>query len=149
MKNASDDGAGTNDDASKNFTKGNVPNSPVFKEFFKLKPSAKNKTRQLKKYQFDVNSWDKFTKSFRFFVLGFNEISFAPEALHIYKQKDVVEKAFNNYKDKCGGRRMRCQETSLDGKVFIIYLSLCLRLILQRRLEQAKKKSAGYAQDYR
>ena len=34
---------------------------------------------------------------------------------------------------------MRCQETSLDGKVFIIYLSLCLRLILQRRLEQAKK----------
>ncbi|WP_290459076.1 hypothetical protein, partial [Turicimonas muris] len=28
--------------------KGNVPNSPVFKEFFKLKPSAKNKTRQLK-----------------------------------------------------------------------------------------------------
>ena len=68
-------------------------------------------------------------------MLGFNEISFAPEALHIYKQKDVVEKTFNNYKDKCGGRKMRSQETSLGGRVFPTYLSL----ILQRRLDQAKK----------
>ncbi|QQQ97177.1 IS1634 family transposase [Turicimonas muris] len=119
--------------------KGNVPNSLVFKEFFKLKPSAKKQDPAAEKYQFDVNSWVKFTKSCGFFVLGSNEISSAPQALNIYRQKDVVEKAFNNYKDKCGGRRMRCQETSLDGKVFIIYLSLCLRLILQRRLEQAKK----------
>lgn len=58
-------------------------------------------------------------------MLGSNEISSAPQALNIYRQKDVVEKAFNNYKDKCGGRRMRCQETSLDGKVFIIYLCAC------------------------
>ena len=68
-------------------------------------------------------------------MLGSNEISSAPQALNIYRQKDVVEKAFNNYKDKCGGRKMRSQETSLDGRVFPTYLSL----ILQRRLEQAKK----------
>ena len=68
-------------------------------------------------------------------MLGFNEISFSPQALHIYKQKDVVEKALKNYKDKCGGRKMRSQETSLDGRIFPTYLSL----ILQRRLEQAKK----------
>lgn len=68
-------------------------------------------------------------------MLGSNEISSAPQALNIYQQKDVVEKAFNNYKDKCGGRKMRSQESSLDGRVFPTYLSL----IPQRRLEQAKK----------
>lgn len=119
--------------------KGSVPNSPYFREFFKLKGTAKKEDPPAKRYEFDTVAWAKFVKSCGFFVLGSNEISSAPEALNIYRQKDVVEKAFNNYKDKCGGRRMRCQETSLDGKVFIIYLSLCLRLMLQRRLEKAKR----------
>lgn len=119
--------------------KGSVPNSPYFREFFKLKDTAKKEDPPAKRYEFDPVAWAKFVKSCGFFVLGSNEISSAPEALNIYRQKDVVEKAFNNYKDKCGGRRMRCQETSLDGKVFIIYLSLCLRLMLQRRLEKAKR----------
>ncbi|WP_418573091.1 hypothetical protein [Parasutterella sp.] len=70
-------------------------------------------------------------------MLGSNEVESASEALNIYRQKDTVEKAFNNYKDKCGGRRIRCRECALEGKVFITYLSLCLRLMLERRLERA------------
>lgn len=32
---------------------------------------------------------------------------------------------------------MRCRECALEGKVFITYLSLCLLLMLERRLERA------------
>lgn len=64
-------------------------------------------------------------------------MKFAPEAFNIYRQKDTVEKAFNNYKDKCGGRRIRCRECTLEGKNFITYLSLSLRFMLERRLERA------------
>ena len=88
-------------------------------------------------YEFDVQSWVTFTQTCGCFVLGSSEVKSAPEALNIYRQKDTVEKAFNNYKDKCGGRRIRCRECALEGKVFITYLSLCLRLMLERRLERA------------
>ena len=88
-------------------------------------------------YEFDVQSWVTFTRTCGCFVLGSSEVKSAPEALNIYRQKDTVEKAFNNYKDKCGGRRIRCRECALEGKVFITYLSLCLRLMLERRSGKA------------
>ena len=117
--------------------KGEVPNAPYFRKFFKKKKDKPDGVKPKDLYEFDVQSWVTFTRTCGCFVLGSSEVKSAPEALNIYRQKDMVEKAFNNYKDKCGGRRIRCRECALEGKVFITYLSLCLRLMLERRLEKA------------
>ena len=117
--------------------KGEVPNAPYFRKFFKKKKDKPHGVKPKDLYEFDVQSWVTFTRTCGCFVLGSSEVKSAPEALNIYRQKDTVEKAFNNYKDKCGGRRIRCRECALEGKVFITYLSLCLRLMLERRLEKA------------
>lgn len=117
-----------------------VPNNSYFRRFFKKKNIGKTEGVEPKElYEFDVNAWVAFTKTCGCFVLGSNEVASASEALNIYRQKDTVEKAFNNYKDKCEGRRLRCREGALEGKVFVTYLSLCLRLMLEKRLEQAGK----------
>lgn len=116
--------------------KGEVPNAPYFRKFFKKKKDKPDGVKAKDLYEFDVQSWVTFTRTCGCFVLGSSEVKSAPEALNIYRQKDTVEKAFNNYKDKCGGRRIRCRECALEGKVFITYLSLCLRLMLERRLEK-------------
>ena len=122
--------------------KGEVPNAPYFRKFFKKKKDKQKtdkpdnvKPKDL--YEFDVQSWVTFTRTCGCFVLGSSEVKSASETLNIYRRKDTVEKAFNNYKDKCGGRRIRCRECALEGKVFVTYLSLCLRLMLERRLERA------------
>lgn len=59
------------------------------------------------------------------------------KALNIYRQKCTVEKSFNNYKDRCGGRRLGYSERALEGKVFVTYLGLTLSLILHKRLQDA------------
>lgn len=116
---------------------GEVPNSSIFRRFFKPLENEVKTQNLLEHYLFDHQEWAEFLKSAGFFVVGSNEIKDSVKALTIYRQKDTVEKAFNNYKDKYGGRRIRCQESALGGKVFIVYLSLCLRLILQKRLADA------------
>ena len=112
---------------------GKVPNSPYFRQFFKRGKDDDGKV----KYDFNVPAWAQFCQSCGFFFLGSDRISLPDEALNIYRQKDTVEKAFNNYKDRCGGRRLRCLQRALDGKVFVTYLALSLRLMLHKRMQDA------------
>ena len=47
------------------------------------------------------------------------------EALEIYKNKDVVEKAFGNLKERLNMRRtLVSSEQSLDGKLFVEFIAL-------------------------
>ena len=82
--------------------KDEIPNAPYFRKFFKKKKDKQKtdkpdgvKPKDL--YEFDVQSWVTFTQTCGCFVLGSSEVKSAPEALNIYRQKDTVEKAFNNY----------------------------------------------------
>ena len=59
-------------------------------------------------------------------------------ALDIYRGKDVIEKAFNNYKDRCAGRRLRCQEGAMEGKIFVVYLGLSILLRLKKLVDRSK-----------
>ena len=90
--------------------KGEVPNTPYFRKFFKKKKDKPDGVKPKDLYEFDVQSWVTFTRTCGCFVLGSSEVKSAPEALNIYRQKDTVEKAFNNYKDKCefSHARERC-----------------------------------------
>jgi hypothetical protein len=64
-------------------------------------------------------------KNFGFFALFGNEAMDAGQALLIYRNKDVVEKAFDNVKDRLDMRRMNVSsDLSLDGKLFVEFIAL-------------------------
>ena len=63
--------------------------------------------------------------SFGYFALIGNEFMSAEDALDTYRNKDVVEKAFEHVKDRLDMRRMNVScDLSLDGKLFVVFVAL-------------------------
>lgn len=89
-------------------------------------------------WSYSQKLWEKNEKKFGLFVLVSNAVDSAGEAIRIYRQRDIIEKNFNNLKERCSGRRMRCQERALEGKVFVLFLSLILLMNLKMRFHKAK-----------
>ena len=102
--------------------KGEVPNAPYFRKFFKKKKDKPDGVKPKDLYEFDVQYWVTFTRTCGCFVLGSSEVKSAPEATQHLPSEDTVEESFNNYKDKCGGRRIRCRECALERKSFYYLL---------------------------
>jgi transposase len=69
-----------------------------------------------------------------------NEIKDSSEALSLHRNKDLVEKAFGNLKERLNLRRVLVSsEQSLDGKLFVefialIYLSYIKKAMLDQKL---------------
>lgn len=107
--------------------------------------------RNYKKY-FDVNTDEengtvvtvkpdmiqKAKKYFGYFCLMSNEAMDAVTALERYRNKDQVEKAFGNLKERLNFRRaLVSSETSLDGKLFIEFIALIYLSHIKKRMEMA------------
>lgn len=90
------------------------------------------------RWETDDQAWIEFCETAGFFVLLSNRVSDPVKALQIYRNRDVIEKAFNNYKERCSGRRFQCEESALEGKVFVQYVALSLLMMLKKRLEDQK-----------
>lgn len=82
--------------------------------------------------------WAKFVQNAGITVLLSNDVKDAGKALTIYRQRNEIERAFNNLKDRCSARRMQCQEKSFEGKAFVQYLALSLLMQLKMSLSNAK-----------
>jgi transposase len=64
-------------------------------------------------------------KNFGYFALIGNDTIDASQALLLYRNKDAVEKAFDNVKDRLDMRRMNVSsDLSLDGKLFVEFIAL-------------------------
>ncbi|MCX7747327.1 MAG: transposase [Clostridia bacterium] len=64
------------------------------------------------------------------------------EVLEIYRRKDVVEKCFDNLKNAIDMKRLRTHSTeSSDGKMFIAFVSLILRSILENTIGEFNRKN--------
>ncbi len=73
-----------------------------------------------------------------YFVLLSNSRMTSAQVLSHYRDKDQVEKAFMNLKDRLNMRRLRVSsERGLEGKLFVQYLALILVSELKHRMEQA------------
>lgn len=60
-------------------------------------------------------------------------------ALHLYRMKDVVEKAFGNIKERLNIRRLLVSsERGLDGKIFTEFVTLILISHLDRQMKKSK-----------
>jgi len=72
-----------------------------------------------------------------YFALITNEKMDAFTALHLYRMKDVVEKAFGNIKERLNMRRLLSKsEKCLDGKIFTEFIALILISHLDHRMKE-------------
>jgi len=77
---------------------------------------------------------DEAKKNYGYFALLSNEIKEPVEALEIYRNKDLVEKAFGNLKERLNfSRTAVSSDKSLDGKLFVEFIALIYLSYLKKR----------------
>ena len=108
----------------------------LYQQYFTYKTTPKRGTH-VTVIEENVNA---AKRNYGFFALITNEKMDAITALELYRNKDVVEKAFGNLKERLNMRRnLVSSEQSLDGKLFIqfvalIYLSYIKKLMQEKAL---------------
>ena len=76
-------------------------------------------------------------RNYGYFALLSNEIKDAVEALEIYRNKDLVEKAFDNLKERLNLRRVAVSsEQSLDGKLFVQFIALIFLSYITKKMQE-------------
>jgi len=71
-----------------------------------------------------------------YFALLSNEVKESIAALEIYRNKDVVEKAFGDLKGRLNFRRTTVSsEQSLDGKLFVEFVALIYLSFIKKRMQ--------------
>jgi transposase len=79
-----------------------------------------------------------------FFALLSNDKMETISALELYRNKDLVEKAFGNLKERLNLRRtLVSSEQSLDGKIFVEFLALIYLSYIKKQI-QVKKIGKDY-----
>ena len=77
-------------------------------------------------------------RNYGYFALVSNDIKDPIEALTIYRNKDLVEKAFDNLKDRLNLRRLAVSsEQSLDGKLFVQFIALIFLSSIMRKMQES------------
>jgi len=86
---------------------------------------------------------DTAEKDYGFFALISNKIKDPIKALEIYRNKDLVEKAFGNLKERLNMRRTSVSsDSALEGKLFVQFIALIyLSYIKKHMSEQGLYKS--------
>jgi len=81
----------------------------------------------------------KAKRYYGFFVLLTNEKMDAITALETYRNKDVVEKAFGNLKERLNMRRtLVSSEQGLDGKLFVEFIALIYLSYIKKQMQETK-----------
>jgi hypothetical protein len=79
---------------------------------------------------------DEAKKNYGYFVLLSNEIKDPLAALEIYRNKDLVEKAFGNLKERLNfSRTSVSSDQSLDGKLFVEFIALIYLSYLKKKMQ--------------
>ena len=79
----------------------------------------------------------KTKRYYGYFTLLSNEKMDAMTALQLYRNKDIVEKAFGNIKDRFNLRRLLVSsEKSLDGKLFVGFVALIYLAYIKKYMHE-------------
>ena len=80
---------------------------------------------------------NKAKSRYGYFVLLSNEVKDPIVALELYRNRDVVEKAFSDVKDRLNGRRtLVSSEQSLNGKLFVQFLALIYLSYVKKHMQE-------------
>ena len=78
------------------------------------------------------------TKNYGYFALLSNEVKDPFEALSVYRSKDIVEKGFDNLKERLNFRRMQVSsELALNGKLFVEFVALIYLSYVKKKMQNA------------
>jgi transposase len=76
-------------------------------------------------------------KNHGYFAMISNEVKDPIKALELYRSKDLVEKAFENLKDRLAFKRaLVSSEQSLDGKLFVEFVALIIMSFIKRKMQE-------------
>ena len=106
----------------------------AYSKYFEVKDTPK-RGRQVFNKEEEIK---KARRYFGYFALITNEKMDAFTALHLYRMKDVVEKAFGNIKERLNMRRLLVSsERALDGKIFVEFIALILISFLNQKMKES------------
>jgi len=107
----------------------------LYEKYFKIKNTPKRGIG----VQVKEDAVAKTKRYYGFFALISNEKMDAVSALEIYRNKDVIEKAFGNLKERLNMRRLLVSsEQSLDGKLFVAFIALIYLSYIKRKMQEKK-----------
>lgn len=104
----------------------------LYLQYFTRKTTPKRGTQVMVKDEAVTEA----KRYFGFFALVTNETMDAVTALELYRNKDVVEKAFGNLKERLNMRRtLVSSEQSLDGKMFVQFVALIYLSYIKKQMQ--------------
>ena len=110
----------------------NPEHEKLYMKYFTCKTTPKRGTKATVKEE----AIKKAKRDFGFFSLITNEKMDAVTALELYRNKDVVEKAFGNLKERLNMRRnLVSSEKSLDGKIFVQFVALIYLSYIKKQMQ--------------
>ncbi len=106
-----------------------------YKKYFEVKTTPKRGIQVTAK----ADAIKAAKRYYGYFVLLSNEKMDSVTALYLYRNKDVVEKAFGNLKDRLNMRRMLVSsEKSLNGKLFVEFIALIYLSYINKQMKEQK-----------
>lgn len=104
----------------------------LYQKYFETKTTPKRGT----KVKVVEEAVSKAKRYYGFFALLTNETMDAITALELYHNKDIVEKAFGNLKERLNMRRtLVSSEQSLDGKLFVEFVALIYLSYIKKQMQ--------------
>ncbi len=109
-------------------------NREFYNEYFIVKDLPKRG----RKVQYNEEAISKHKgNNIGWFVMISNKTKDAAEALRAYRQKDVVEKGFDDLKNDLDMKRLRIHSNaSMEGRIFIQFIALILTAYLKNIMEE-------------
>jgi transposase len=112
----------------------NITNEKACAKYFEVKSTPKRGVRVTVKQKVIENA----KKNFGYFAMISNESREPGKALDLYRSKDLVEKAFENLKERLSFRRtLVSSEQSLDGKLFVEFVALIIMSFIKKKMQEA------------
>jgi transposase len=113
--------------------KRNPDHEKQYAKYFEIKTTPVRGTKVIANEQ----ALAEAKRNYGYFTLVSNEIKNPVKALEVYRNKDLVEKSFNNLKERLNLRRLAVSsEQSLDGKLFVQFLALIYLSYITRKMQQ-------------
>ena len=109
-------------------------NETKYRKYFEITTTPKRGTKVTVKDDAVMQA----KRYFGFFVLLTNETMSAITALGLYRNKDLIEKAFGNLKERLNLRRtLVSSEQGLDGKLFVEFVALIYLSYIKKQMQDA------------
>ena len=107
-------------------------NEKYYAKYFEIKSTPVRGTKVVAKEEAIADA----KRNYGYFVLLSNEVKDAVKAIEIYRNKDLVEKAFHNLKERLHLRRVAVSsEQSLDGKLFVQFIALIFLSYIKKKMQ--------------